>query len=73
MEHKVLGWSVNNKLKKMCKEQLGVNVGYCPNFCLEQLRKTMKPSVRLAVIPINIENCHLSDRYQKFYNLKHLI
>jgi hypothetical protein len=69
----VLGWSVNDKLERMWKEQLGANLGYCPGFCLERLRKTMKPSVRLAVVPINIQNFHLSDRYQKCNHLNHLV
>jgi len=26
---------VNNKLEMMWKEQLGTNLGYCPDFCME--------------------------------------
>jgi len=73
MGHKLVGWSVNNKLERMWKEQLGSYLGYCPGFCLERLRKAMKPSVRLPGVPINIQNCHLSDRYQKCYHLNHLV
>ena len=35
MEHKVVGWSVNNKVERMWKEQSWHNLGYCPGFCLE--------------------------------------
>ena len=62
MEHKLFGWSVNNKLERMWKEQLGANLGYCPGFCLEQLRKAMKP-VRLAGVSIfKIVSCLISIR-----------
>jgi hypothetical protein len=64
MKHKVVGWSVNNKLGKMLKEQLWTNLGFCPGCYLDRLRKTINPSIRLAGVPINIQNCHLSDTYQ---------
>jgi len=31
----MVGWSVNNKLERMWKEQLGAKLGYTPGFCLE--------------------------------------
>jgi hypothetical protein len=73
MEHKVVGWSVNNKLERMWKEQLGAKLGYTPGFCLERLKKAMKPSIGLAGLPINVQKCRLSDRYQKCYHLNHLV
>jgi len=56
---------MNNKMERMWKEQLGGYLGYCPGFCVERLRKAMQPSVRLPGVPINIQNRHLSYRYQK--------
>jgi len=35
MEQKLVGWTLNNKLERMWKEQLGGYLGYCPVFCLE--------------------------------------
>jgi hypothetical protein len=61
----VVGWSVSNKLEKIWKEQLWTNLGYSPGCYLDQLRKAMNPSIRLAGVPFNIQNCHLSDTHQK--------
>jgi hypothetical protein len=43
-----------DELERVWKEAVLAQLRYCPGICLEILRKTMKTSVRIVGVPVEI-------------------
>jgi hypothetical protein len=43
-----------DELERVWKETVLAQLRYCPGICLQRLRKTMKTSVRITGVPVEI-------------------